>query len=140
MKTDAVYHPAPAVRFRDVVRGQSLHLLLARVLNPCWSLGLGGFSTTYEHPTIVGKKSQRIARDFAPFGIKNARTMARSTRQDHFLVRHDIYKLIARGLATGLINLDISLSHNTFQLAGACVSGLFALGKQDHIDMVAGDR
>src|SRR6185437_4854985 len=76
MKTDAVYYPTPAVRFRDVVRGQSLHLLLARVVNPCWSLGLGGFSTTYQHPTIVGKKSQRITRDFAPFGIKNARAMA----------------------------------------------------------------
>src|SRR6185312_397136 len=34
VEADAIYHPAPTVRFRDVVRGQGLHLLLTRVSIP----------------------------------------------------------------------------------------------------------
>src|SRR5262249_28756326 len=121
MKTDSVNYPAPAVRFRDVVRGQSLHLLLARVSNPSWSLVLGSFSTTYQHPTIVGKKSQRIARDFTPFGIKNARTARWSARQHHFLVRSRVNKLVSNSFSGCLLDLYISLRHNAFQLACALV-------------------
>src|SRR3954451_3130893 len=95
MKTDAIHYPASAVRFRDFVRGQGLHLLLACVWNPVWNLGFGGFSSTYQHPTIVGKESQRIARNLPPFGIKNAREFSRSTGQHHSFLCGGVHKLVS---------------------------------------------
>src|SRR5207245_8400930 len=75
VETDAIHYPAATIRFRDFVRCQGLHLLLARVLGLRLRLDEGGFSATYQHPTIVSKESQRIARNLASFGIKNARRM-----------------------------------------------------------------
>src|SRR3954470_3988391 len=121
MKTDAIHYPASAVRFRDFVRGQGLHLLLARVRNPVWNLGFGGFSATYQHPTIVGKESQRITRNLASFGIKNAREFFRGACQDHLFLCGGIYKLVPGGLAASLLNLYISLGFNAFQLAGTLI-------------------
>src|SRR5579864_6927704 len=139
MKTDAIYYPAPAVRFRDFVRGQGLHLLLACVWNPVWNLGFGGFSAAYQHPTIVGKKSQRITRDLASFGIKNAREFVRRACQDHFFLRSGINKLVPCGLPASLLDLNISLRLNTFQLACTLIFSLSLLWQQDDLDAGLGD-
>src|SRR5689334_6639040 len=68
----------------------------------------GRITATYEHPITLSKESQRIPRDLAVFGIKNAREMSFRSRQHEFLLLCNINQATPLALAVTLLNSDIS--------------------------------
>ena len=94
---------------------------------------MGSFSTTYEHPTIVGKESQRIAGNLPLFGIKNARALRWSSCQHHFFIRSGIDELSSLAFAGSLLDSYISLPFNTIKLACALLFRLIFAWQQDHL-------
>src|SRR5579864_86862 len=107
-------------------------------LNLSLGYGLGGFSATYEHPTIVSKESQRIALNLAPFGIKNARGLRWRPCKNEFFLPRGIYKLLPNGLAIRLLNLNISLCHNMIQLTSTLRGALPGALLEDGLNSVGG--
>src|SRR6185312_17534690 len=113
-----------------------IYFLLASRFLIC--VGCGSFSATYEHPITLGIESQRIARNLAVFGIKNARAMSRRTGQHKFLLCGRIYQLISLSLSAGLLNVNISLGDNTIQLVSTLIRGLAPSSQQENLDIVRG--
>src|ERR1700685_1418378 len=68
LKANPIYYASATIRLANFVGGQRMHLSCH--LSP--GDRRGGFSPFHQHPIIASKESQRIARNFAPFGIKNA--------------------------------------------------------------------
>src|SRR5689334_10788620 len=98
-----------------------IYFLLASRFLIC--VGCGSFSATYEHPITLSIESQRIARDLAVFGIKNARAMSRRARQNELLLCRGIHHLVSLRLPAGLLDVYISLRHNTIQLVPTLIGG-----------------
>src|SRR3954468_21710754 len=72
MQTDPIYNAATLVTLADFFGRQCLHLFD----NSSFGDTLGRLSALNQHPIIVTEESQRIAGNFAVFGIKNARRSA----------------------------------------------------------------
>src|SRR4029077_15088736 len=101
--------------------------------------GWGASPSFHQHPIIAFIESQRIARGFAVFGIKNAR---RSARQDEFVVGGGVEKLIALGVASGFLNHDVAFCNDVVELAltfERLASGFLVAGDEEGVEMIGGN-
>src|SRR3954468_9139402 len=118
MQTDPIYNAATLVTLADFFGRQCLHLFD----NSSFGDTLGRISTLNQHPIIVTEESQRIAGNFASFGIKNARRTAGESKAA-------VFRPVDQAVpgTSPLVLLDDNVSSGDHFLQFACSLGIVGL-------------